>query len=130
MLRDQTEWTSLLEYDFQVRSLGERSWYARDVKELGAHDIKRVLYAYEGINEGDDWLMLCELKSGEFMHLFANCCYTGFEVSGHVYCFVAQTIKQLRSGGIRDIDVLRYMTNKRIVSTVQELVDNAVRPRT
>lgn len=137
MINSPANWTEMLTaYGFQERRLGDQvmygnyRWSPEAERSLDVSHIKTVLYAVEGENEGEDWLMLCELHSGEFMHLFANCCYTGFDAAGHVYCFVAPTIKQLRSGGIRDVDAIRYLTNKRIVPTVQELVRNAVRPRT
>lgn len=42
-------------------------------------DIKRVIAAEDGENDGDNWLGLFEMADGRFLSLRAGCDYTGWD---------------------------------------------------
>ena len=42
-------------------------------------DVKRVIAAEEGENDGGSWVLVAELKNGKFGYFAAWCDYTGWD---------------------------------------------------
>jgi hypothetical protein len=63
-----------------IESLNNYDWeqaftYADFVRE----DVKEVIAMAEGENDGDSWIGIFKLKSGDFAFLTAGCDYTGWD---------------------------------------------------
>jgi len=43
------------------------------------NDIKKIVFAEEGDNDGPDWLLIVELRDGRFGALHAGCDYSGWD---------------------------------------------------
>lgn len=50
-----------------------------DLRPFERRDVKRVIAAAEGENDGPNWIALMELWDGRFAYLEGGCDYTGFD---------------------------------------------------
>ena len=60
--------------------MGAYDWQAAmEYAKFKFEDIKTVISAVEGENDGADWQLVVELKSGKFAWLSASCDYSGWD---------------------------------------------------
>ncbi len=67
-------------------------------------DVKRVIAASEGENDGADWLCVVELNDGRFAFVSAGCDYTGWDCQASGYAMVDNDLQHLIRFGLGDRD--------------------------
>jgi hypothetical protein len=66
------------------------------------NNIDKVLWAQEGENDAEEWILLCQLNNGLFAYYIAFCDYTGFDCQGGMDLYVAKTSELLIKNAAND----------------------------
>lgn len=67
------DWIEAFKYAADIRTATTCS-----AEPFTIDDVKKVIKAVEGENDGDSWIMIGQLKDGRFFFLDAWCDYTGW----------------------------------------------------
>jgi len=84
-----------------IEDLKEYDWnqafmYAR----FSVDDIKTIIKSDEGYNDGDSWVIVVELNSGNFGYLTAWCDYTGWDCQGGGDSYIGDTLEEVQRWGM------------------------------
>jgi hypothetical protein len=70
-------------------------------------DVKTVIAAINGANDGDGWLGIFELNDGRFVSISASCDYTGWGCRDGGEMLVAESLVDIVRFGLTDNERLR-----------------------
>lgn len=78
--------------------------YTGDLSPFTRADVKKVIAADDGENDGPPWIALMCLKDGRFAFLSAGCDYTGWDCQAGGSVVVGDDLKHLIKFGLAEED--------------------------
>ncbi len=70
---------------------------------ISVTDVKNVIAADEGYNDGDSWVAIVETKDGRFAYVEAWCDYTGWDCQSGGRIWVSDTLDNLLQVGLTNV---------------------------
>lgn len=78
-----------------------------NLDEVSREDVKKIIAAANGENDGADWIGLFELKDGRFLIASGGCDYTGWDCHASNHLAVADSLTTAIRFGLGDSERLR-----------------------
>ena len=75
---------------------------------FGIDDIKKILYAEDGGNDGPSWIIMVKLKNNQYGFLTAWCDFTGWGCQDGGHSYVSKSKKKLIRYGLGEDDRKRF----------------------
>lgn len=81
----------------ELEELQEYNWDAAlGFANFSFDEIKRIVAADEGYNDGDSWVLVVELNNGKYGYVNAWCDYTGWDCQSGGSSAVSDTFEHLQ----------------------------------